>query len=71
MNLFGSLLQPGYFTLPERANESRDAFKCYIIITYQSIRASYFRKVVDAHRPPSHIWKADKAKYLELVSGPG
>lgn len=70
VNLFVSLLQPGYFTLPERAHESRDAFKCYIIITYQSMRGSYVRKIVDAHEPPSHIWKADKPKYLELVSGP-
>lgn len=52
-----------------QGNESRDAFKCYIIIiTYQrDMRVSFVRKVVDVHEPLSHIWR----KYLELVSGPG
>lgn len=50
------------------ADESRDSFKCYVLIAYQSTRARYVRKVVDTHQPPSHLWKAERTP--QLVTGP-
>lgn len=70
VNLFGSLAAR-LLHFSRGANDSRRAFKSYIIITYQSTKASYIRKVVDAREPPLHIWKVDKARYLELVTDPG
>lgn len=67
----GPLLQPGSFTPPEgqmRAEMFSNATSSSHIKVREQVM---FRKVVDAHEPPSHIWKADKARYLELVTGPG